>query len=618
MRVCDVDKRVPQKTGAGKILQFAIISLITGTLAACGGGGGGDNNAGNAGGGAAQPVNNAPTVANPNLDQAAEVGVPFNYDAAQNGQTFNDADNDTLTYSVALAPGNSGLTANGAVISGTPNAALTVTATITAQDPSGAQAQDQFDIVIQVNQDVLARSGPTGLRFFIGQGVNFDASSWAAFFEDPSGNGLTFQVNLNSNIPGLTANGATLTGTPTAAGVFSGQIVASNGAGADSVKDIRIAVLRATTTGAPNLGNFDYVAYSETDVPLHYSQGGNNGIAAADNTPNNNQLTNAGARLGRALFYDTRLSVNNTISCASCHVQAFGFGEPSQFSRGFNGQQTDMNAPSLSNVRFYHRGNMFWDERAATLEDQALGPIQSPVEMGNTLPNMVATVQAQAFYPPLFQDAFGDNTVTAQRIAMAIAQFQRAMVSYQSRFDTAVIGANPNANTPDFAGLLTQQELHGMALFQPVDDDILAAGGLAPIQSMGCNQCHQGNAQILSRAPNGNVGPQNIGLDTTVAGGGATGNDDFKVPSLRNIEFSSPYMHDGRFDTLEEVVNFYAQDVNDNGQTSRFLRQGNNNGAPIQRFNLDDEDVAALVAFMRALSDETLIEEEAFSDPFTQ
>lgn len=590
-------------------------------LGACGGGGGGGDattaNAGNNGNNA-PPTNAAPTVAQANLDQAAIVGTAFTYDAAQGGQTFSDPDGDTLSYAVTLTPENSGLDANGAQISGTPTAALNVTAQITATDPSGAAASDSFHIIIQDPADVIAKSGPSGLRFFVGQPVNFDAASWADFFEDPSGQGTTFSIALDTAITGLSVNGASLSGTATEAAVVTGSITARNGRGSDAVVPIRVAVLRATTTGAPDLGNFDYVAFAETDVPLHFrnQNDGPNGIAAADNTPGNNPLTNAGARLGRALFYDTRLSVNNTVSCSSCHVQAFGFGEPSQFSRGFNGQITDRNAPQLSNVRFYHNGNMFWDERASSLEEQALGPIQSPVEMGNTLANMEATVAAQSFYPPLFQEAFGDPAVTSERIVLALSQFQRAIVSYQSRFDEAVIGDNPNANTPDFAGRLTQQELHGMALFQNVNDNILNQAGLPDIQSMGCNQCHQGNAQILSVAPNGNVGPQNIGLDTTVAGEGATGDDDFKVPSLRNVAVTAPFMHDGRFETLEEVIIFYAREVNENGETSRFLRQGNNNGAPIQRHDIDDEDIAALVAFLQSLTDETLLTEDAFSDPF--
>jgi len=595
------------RSGTGRTLT-PIAFFLTLFLTACGGGGGGSTDTGG-GGGAGQDPNMAPLVNAANLDQAAQVGVAFTYDASQNGLTFRDPDGDALTYGVTLAPQNSGLSATGAVISGTPTNAFNVTATITATDPDGAQASDSFTIFISDVEDVVARSGLAGLRFRTGQSVSFDPADWARFFEDPSGNGLTLSIAVPAPIPGLAITNGRLEGIPTAAGIHGATITASNGSGADAQMPITIAIVRSTTTGAPDLPAtpFDYVAYAEADTPLHFQQ---NAIAATDNTPGNNPLTNAGATLGRVLFYDTRLSANNTVSCASCHVQAFGFGEPSQFARGFQGDLTDRNTPGLANVRFYRRGNMFWDERADSLEAQALGPIQSPIEMGNTLENLVASVEAQSFYPPLFTAAFGDDAVTAERIAMALSQFQRAMVSYQSPFDAAVIGNNPNANTPDFAGRLTQEELHGMALFQPVDADILASAGLDPVQSMGCNQCHETNAQIYDRPP------QNIGLDPSVTGEGATGRDDFKSPSLRNIAHSAPYMHDGRFETLEAVVNFYAQEVNDNGATSNLLRQGNNAGARIQRFNLDDADVSALVAFLHTLSDDEFCSEAAFSDPF--
>lgn len=602
------------KPTQGLKLGSVIISCVI-VLTACGGGGGGSTSTGAGGGtGGGQNTNSAPMVSNANLDQAAQVGEVFTYDPTQAGTTFSDPDGDTLSYDVTLAPANAGLTVQGTAITGTPDREVNITVTITASDPMGLTASDQFTIFIQPDHDVRAQAGLSGLRFSVNQAVNFDPASWADQFEDPSGNGLDIEIELVTAVPGLAVENGALIGRPTTAGVFTATLTASNGSGDDAVKTVSLVIIRSSTTTAPDLPatRFDYVAFSQEDTPLHFRQGGNNNIAATDNTPNANPLTNEGATLGRVLFYDTRLSVNGTVSCSSCHVQAFSFGEPSQFSRGFDGQITDRNAPHIANTRFYRRGSMFWDERAASLEEQALGPIQSPVEMGNTLANVVATVENLAFYPPLFEAAFGDDQVTAERIGMALAQFQRAMVSSQSDFDTAVIGNNPDANTPDFVGLLTPQQLHGMALFQPVDAADLAQAGLPPIQTMGCNQCHQTNAQIYDRPP------QNIGLDATVAGLGATGNDDFKSPSLRNIELTAPYMHDGRFLTLEAVVDFYATGVQDNGETSNLLRQGNNAGAPIQRFNLDEEDVAALVAFMSTFTDTSFTAEEAFSDPFEE
>jgi len=601
------------------IYRTGIIVSLSVALTACGGGGGGDGTGSVPTG---QTGNTAPVVSQANLDQVAEVGAAFSHDASQGGTTFSDADGDTLNYVVTLQPAVPGLVINGSVISGVPGQALDSTATITATDPSGASASDVFTIFIDENQDVIARSGVAGLRFFVGQPVDFEAVDWLSEFTDPSNAGLTLRLELDGNIPGLTATATSLIGSPTTPGTHIARIIAENGVGAPAVRDIRIAILRSTTSGAPVLpaSPADYVGYAEDDLPLHFrdpAQGAGS-VIAADNTPGNNPLTNSGVTLGRVLFYDTRLSVNNTVSCASCHVQAFGFSEPSRFSRGFDGAFTDRNAPQLSNVRFYQNGHMFWDERADTLEVQALGPIQSSIEMGNTLANLVSTVATQAFYPPLFEAAFGDDAVTSERIARALAQFQRAIVSYQSRLDDALIGDDPDVNQPDFAGRLSAAELRGMAMFEPVDDQILAAAGQGPVQSMGCDQCHQTAVQILSTAPGGGRGPQNIGLDPAVIGVGATGIDDFKVPSLRNVGVTAPFMHDGRFDSLEDVVRFYAEDVNDNGATSRFLRQGNQANGAIRRFNLDDGEVADLVAFLNALTDEAILSDARFSDPFAE
>ncbi|MCB0155315.1 MAG: cytochrome-c peroxidase, partial [Anaerolineae bacterium] len=130
-------------------------------------------------------------------------------------------------------------------------------------------------------------------------------------------------------------------------------------------------------------------------------------LLAADNTPGNNPLTNAGATLGRVLFYDKRLSANNTVACASCHHQANGFSDTNRLSLGFAGGLTGRNSMGLANARYYQNGAFFWDERAASLEIQTLRPIQDSVEMGLTLDELVAKVAAESYYPPLFEQAFG-------------------------------------------------------------------------------------------------------------------------------------------------------------------------------------------------------------------
>eukprot|EP01034_Spumella_vulgaris_P004413 gene4413-5623_t len=182
--------------------------------------------------------------------------------------------------------------------------------------------------------------------------------------------------------------------------------------------------LQGLSVDLANLPNYAPV------LPTHY----NAGVTGDDNTPASNRVTNAAATLGRVLFYDRQLSVNNTVACASCHQQAQAFGDPRRFSLGFAGGATTAHAMRLGNVRYYAPGSMFWDKRAATLEAQATQPIQHPVEMGfdasaGGLPTLFAKLQALPYYPALFTAAFGDATITEDRVQRALAQFQRAMVA---------------------------------------------------------------------------------------------------------------------------------------------------------------------------------------------
>jgi cytochrome c peroxidase len=330
----------------------------------------------------------------------------------------------------------------------------------------------------------------------------------------------------------------------------------------------------ATTPQVPGLPAqiADYVQYAVGNLPAYFQ----NGPAALDNTPGDNLLSNAGATLGRVLFYDVRLSQNNTVSCSSCHHQANGFSDPNQFSAGINGQLTTRHSMGLTDVRFYGSGRMFWDERADSLEDQALVPIQSPTEMGSTLDGVVAKLSQTNFYPTLFQAAFGSPDVTPDRIAKAISQFERSMVSYNSKYDDSLTGKQ----------ILSPAEQAGEALFN----------GAAR-----CAGCHTTTAQIGDEA-------MNIGLDATVTDPGA-GAGRFKTPSLRNVAVRGRYMEDGRFSSLQEVVNFYSSQVVDNGNLDGRLRN------PLQ-LNLTTEQIDDLVAFLNTLTDNTLLTSQFFSNPF--
>lgn len=345
----------------------------------------------------------------------------------------------------------------------------------------------------------------------------------------------------------------------------------------------------SVTTNALLLPTTSY-NYANLALPLTFSV---NPILAQDNTPLNNLTTDAGATLGRVLFYDKRLSTNLTVSCASCHQQKFGFSDPRQFSIGFDGSKGTRNGMGLSNARWYQRRHFFWDERANTLEDQVLGPIQNPIEMGMTLDAAVERIAAEPFYTNLFATTFGSPGIDTNRISRALAQFIRSIISVQSKYDAGVV--------VNFANFTAQENL-GRQIF------------LGQVGNATCAACH-GTDNFVPGPTLNNNGLEFPYVDTGV--GGVTGNavdlGKFKVPSLRNIELTAPYMHDGRFTNLEQVVEFYNSGVVDNPNLSPPLR--NPNGT-VRRLNLTPAQKNALVAFLKTLTDPNVATDVKYSDPF--
>lgn len=333
---------------------------------------------------------------------------------------------------------------------------------------------------------------------------------------------------------------------------------------------------------------YDYLSVA---LPAYFTDDTLAGFAgSADNMPPDNPITNAGATLGRVLFYDTALSINDSVSCSSCHVQALGFSDERVKSVGFQGGLTGRHSMGLANARYYQRGHFFWDERAATLEDQVVTPIQDAVEMGMSLDILEVKLAQLAYYPALFNAAFGSPEVTRDRIAKALAQFVRAMVSYRSKYDEGFGSGFPN---------FTAQERQGHLLFTS--------------NRTNCAACHRTGAQISDTVHNN--GLDAVTIDEGVAGTTGRPGDEarFKAPSLRNIAVRAPYMHDGRFATLEEVVEHYNSGLQDHPNLDNRLRDGN--GQPL-RMNLTAQEKAALVAFMNTLTDEAMLSDEKFSDPF--
>jgi cytochrome c peroxidase len=316
----------------------------------------------------------------------------------------------------------------------------------------------------------------------------------------------------------------------------------------------------------------------------------------APKIPSDNPTTVEGVLLGRKLFYEVKLSGDNTMSCGSCHKQQYAFGDTSAFSIGVTGMKGTRNTPGLSNVAW--QTSLFWDGRASSLEDQVPGPIQNPIEMHQDLSAAVGELQATS-YPPLFKAAFGSATITALGIQKAIAQFERTFISVNSKFDKFIAG-NSSA--------LNAQEHSGYILFSthPIPQ--------ANIRGGNCGDCHGGYLQKTRMF-------ENNGLDSIFADNGYgkfTGNSfdngKFKVPSLRNIALTAPYMHDGRFKTLEEVLANYNQHVKPSSTLSPIMNVSNDPFG--STLNLTQQEIDNIIVFLHTLTDTTFTKDPRFSNPF--
>lgn len=369
----------------------------------------------------------------------------------------------------------------------------------------------------------------------------------------------------------------------------------------------------------PNLPE-QYFNYANIIIPSHLQQNdvSNRGrfqraAISLDNTPTDNPITDAGATLGRVLFYDEKLSANGTISCASCHLQQHGFADPRVLSVGFDGELTRRHASSLANARFYDSGKFFWDERADTLEQQVLMPFQDEIEMGLTLARLEEIVSEQSYYPDLFADAFGNSVISSDRIAKALSQFIRSMVSTTAKYDVA--RAQVNSRTSRFPGFTRQENRGKMLFYRPIRTD---GGG-----RVSCAGCHISEAFVSPDS-----GRAFASTDATSNGLDAQSTDDlgvaettnrrrdiakFKSPSLKNIAVTAPYMHDGRFSTLEQVIDHYSTGIQNHPNLPRRLR--NPDGSPV-RLNFSAQEKQDLIAFLRTLTDESMLTDERWSDPF--
>jgi len=306
----------------------------------------------------------------------------------------------------------------------------------------------------------------------------------------------------------------------------------------------------------------------------------------------NPAVTNDGATLGRVLFYDTKMSLNNSVSCGSCHHQSKGFADGIVGSVGFGGKVTPRNSLSIANGSISN--NLFWDSRVNSLPELILEPVQNHIEMGmEDVEMLTSKLAATDYYPELFEKAFGDQNITADRISDAVAQFLGSMKSVSAKYDEAL-------SNNDFSSYSSLENL-GKEIF---------------FSSKGqCSACHAGAnfSSINSYYDNNSLrGATNIGLDAEYADKGIE-NGRFRIPSLRNVALTAPYMHDGRYETLEEVIDLYDHGIKDNPNLD--VRFRDSNGAPI-RMDLTTIEKRALVAFLNTLSDDTFTTDEKFSNPF--
>ncbi len=333
------------------------------------------------------------------------------------------------------------------------------------------------------------------------------------------------------------------------------------------------------------------VTLDETPYVMEY------GHLPPPNIADDNPLTMQGVKLGRMLFYEKMLSKDGSMACASCHLQEFAFSDTAQFSIGVEGKPGGRQAMAVFNMA-WNENEFFWDGRAHLVRDQSLGPIQDPLEMNETLENVIAKLSANQLYKDQFIRAFGSEEVTSEKMSLAMEQFMNSIVSYQSIYDDYLKDSTA----------FNESQKRGEKLFFGEYNEFFPDESGAD-----CAHCHSGANFENDRYANN-------GLDSD---GNFTDNGreevtkkvrdkgKFKVTSLRNIAITPPYMHDGRFATLEEVVEHYNNGLKTSSTLDPALEQTRGTG-----LRLSDQDKTDLVNFLKTLTDEDLTTNPAYMSPF--
>lgn len=448
----------------------------------------------------------------------------------------------------------------------------------------------------------------------VGVEFNYDATQGGASFTDADNDNLTYAVSYAPAAQGLTDNAGVISGTPSLEGTVTATITASDGNGGSASDNFDIVIAPAGASQAAILAKFggridlnNPDNYANQTVPNYINKLNDGG----------NPISDAGATLGRVLFYDVALSIDDTVSCASCHKQSHGFGDTEIVSNGVEGGVTGRHSMRLINTQFADEENFFWDERASSHEVQESQPLHDHNEHGfsgqNGRPNfddLVAKLEGLDYYQELFTHVYGDASVTEERLQLALAQFTKSIQSFDSKFDEGRAQVNNNgANFPNF----TADENAGKALFLGAPNQ----GGA------GCQGCHRAPEFDIrpGSGHNGVVGVANSATETDLT--------NTRSPSLRDIvkpdgSPNGPFMHDGSLATVLDVVNHYdaIQVPNNEPERTNFLNTIDNRlrgggGGNGQRLNLTDEEKGQLVAFLATLTGDSIYQDEKLSDPFT-
>ncbi len=306
---------------------------------------------------------------------------------------------------------------------------------------------------------------------------------------------------------------------------------------------------------------------------------------------NGTLINNYKATIGRVLFYDKALSINNSVACASCHLQKNAFADVNDFSIGFDEKRTIRNSMGINNLTDEKNVGYFWDARETKIESMVFAPIANHIEMGFERIDLITEkISNLPYYKQLFLDCYGDDKITAQRMRESIGHFLFSIVSMNSKFDKS-----------SFKGFsdFTSSEMRGFGLFQ----------------SASCNTCHFISNRMQSSYGSGGLTFANIGLDEKDTDPGKNGL--YKIPRLKNISKTAPYMHDGRFKTLDEVLEHYSHNIKDNPNLTSNLKVFSSGPKPKQ-FKFTDQNKIDLIAFLKTLDDQVMITDVKFSSPFVE